>query len=220
MTQSPAALAPLRDATQLMAQLEGAVRIVLDLDGTLYDTRDFERPALAAVAQWLRVKSGRALPGLEQALWQQRETDRHRPRLFDALLEVNALPVEWGKECAERFHAHPGTELEQAESLKALLQRVRGAGAHLALVTNGVQALQERKLARLGLDELFDVRVFCDPRKPQQLKPSTWAWQQLAAWRGQHPCVHVGDDPVDAAFASAGHARFIAFLFRSSSYED
>lgn len=220
MTQTSTAFSPISDVNELLAQLEGATRVVLDLDGTLYDTRDFERPALTSVAEWLRVKSGQPLPALPQAFWQRREADRHRPGLFDALLQANGLPVEWGRECAGRFHAHPGAELEQAESLKSALQRLRGADIKLALVTNGAQALQQRKLQRLGLEEFFDVRVYCDPRQPQQLKPSGWAWQQLSAWRAGHACTHVGDDPVDAAFASAGQARFIAFLFRSSKYED
>lgn len=35
------------DPARLLRELDGAAKIVFDLDGTLYDTRDFERPALA-----------------------------------------------------------------------------------------------------------------------------------------------------------------------------
>lgn len=211
---------PIATAQHLYAQLEGASKVVFDLDGTLYDTRDFERPALAAVADWLRGKSAQPLPGLTQALWSRRESDRHRRGLFDELLSRYSLPVSWGAECARRFHDYPGTELRQADSLKPHLERWRADGRRLALVSNGYSALQERKLAMLGVGGVFDVCIYCDPRVAAQLKPSVWAWEQLADWRGTLPTVYVGDDPVDAEFAQAGGARFVEFCFRSGSYED
>ena len=67
------------DSERLMCELSGAGRIVFDLDGTLYDTRDFERPALAAVADWLRDRSGRDLKGLTRSLWFSRGSVRQSP---------------------------------------------------------------------------------------------------------------------------------------------
>jgi FMN phosphatase YigB (HAD superfamily) len=90
----------------LLAALQPYPRVVFDLDGTIYDARDFERPALAAVAAWLRDRSGRELPGIEDALWSRRERDRHAPGLFDEQLVLHGLPAEWGAGCRERFHAH------------------------------------------------------------------------------------------------------------------
>lgn len=204
----------------LLRMLDGESRIVFDLDGTLYDSRDFERPALAAVVAWLRERSGRALPGATEALWSRREQDRHRPGLFDNLLEAEGLPVSWGSECLERFHAHPGAELESAASLKGLIAALQSGDRRISLVTNGDPVLQQRKLDRLAMADTFDARIFCDPRLPDRMKPAAWAWTQLAAWRNGHPGVHVGDDPVDAAFAAAGGARFVPFIFRSPSYGD
>ena len=211
---------PVATPEDLCAQLAGASRVVFDLDGTLYDTRDFERPALAAVADWLRERSAQPLPGLTQALWSRRESDRHRRGLFDELLSQHGLPVSWGAECVRRFHDYPGFELRQADSLKPHLEKWRSDGCRLALVSNGYAALQERKLAMLGLGGAFDVCIYCDPRVASQLKPSVWAWQELAGWRAALPTVYVGDDPVDAEFAQAGGARFVEFWFRSGSYDD
>jgi FMN phosphatase YigB (HAD superfamily) len=208
------------DPRVLTRELAGVTRIVFDLDGTLYDTRDFERPALASVVHWLRERSGLPLEGMIEALWSRRETDRHRPRLFDDLLLQYGLPVEWGAECARRFHAYEGSELRHAASLRDELQNRRAPDRRFALVTNGYAHLQERKLTLLGLKDLFDVCVYCDPRAREQLKPSTWAWDRLASWRGELPATYIGDDPVDAAFAAAGGARFIPFCFRSPSHED
>ena len=105
-------------------------------------------------------------------------------------------------------------------SLKKHLETLRDAKCRLSLVSNGYAELQSRKLTMLGFDDTFDIRIYCDPRTPEQLKPSPWAWTQLAAWRAGLPTVYVGDDPVDAEFAIAGGVRFVKFCFRSSAYED
>lgn len=204
----------------LLEALAPETRIAFDLDGTLYDTRDFERPALASVVDWLSEKSGRSLSGMARALWSRRESDRHRPGLFDDLLKEFSLPVTWGEECFLRFHSYPGVGLERAASLKEQVTELRSGSRRIALVSNGDPALQRRKLARLDLGDAFDICVYCDPRQPEQLKPSSWAWTQLAEWRSTSPAVYIGDDAVDAAFAAAGGARFVPFRFRSPSYGD
>jgi FMN phosphatase YigB (HAD superfamily) len=206
--------------SDLDAALARADAAVFDLDGTLYDTRDFERPALEGVVRWLSERAGRPLPGAREQLWARRESDRHRPGLFDDVLREHGLPAEWGADCAHRFHAHPGAELENAPSLRPLLERLRERGCRLALVSNGRAELQQRKLARLGLGTLFDRCVFCDPAQPVQLKPSRWAWSELQAWRGASTPPFVGDDPVDEQFAAGGNVPFLAFSFRSEAYAD
>jgi len=204
----------------LALALGDACRIAFDLDGTLYDTRDFERPALAAVADWLREKSGRPLAGLTEHLWKRREAERHRPGLFDDALAGHDLPVVWGAECLRRFHAHPADELKHAASLKDYLLELRGDGRRLALVSNGPEALQARKCASLELGGIFEMCIYCDPKWPERQKPSPWAWSQLAEWRGGLRTMYVGDDPVDDQFARSGSVEFVSFRFRSSKYED
>lgn len=210
----------LAQPAELLAVLQPYTRVAFDLDGTIYDARDFERPALAAVAAWLRERSARELPGIAQALWARRERDRHAPGLFDEQLALHGLPAEWGAECRERFHAHAAGELASAGSLRSQLEALKRQGSRLALVSNGPPALQQRKLERLDLSAVFEARIYCDPALPERLKPSRWAWSQLAEWRGADATVYVGDDAVDAAFAAAGNARFVHFRFRSPRYAD
>jgi FMN phosphatase YigB (HAD superfamily) len=205
---------------RLTHAIEDARRIAFDLDGTLYDTRDFERPALAAVAEWLGEETGRPLGGLAEDLWERREAERHRPGLFDDLLAGYNLPVAWGAECLRRFHAHPADELRHADSLKDYLLDLRAEGRRLALVSNGPDALQKRKCASLGLGDIFDICIYCDPNRPERQKPSPWAWSQLAEWRGALRTMYVGDDPIDDQFAKSGGAEFVSFRFRSPKYED
>ena len=210
----------LADPARLLAGLADAPRVVFDLDGTLYDTRDFERPALASIVEWLRSRSGQTLEGLRASLWSRRDSQRHRTGLFYDLMAESGLPLSWGAECAQRFHDHAGTELGRSQSLLTCLDTLRSARCRLALVSNGYASLQTRKLQLLGMEGLFDACIYCDPRRPERLKPSVWAWNELVQWRSAHPAVYVGDDPVDAAFADAGGARIIEFCIRSRAYED
>jgi FMN phosphatase YigB (HAD superfamily) len=210
----------LTEPEELARALTGEVRVVFDLDGTIYDPRDFERPALAAVVVWIREQSGRAHPGATEALQARRERDRHCRGLFDEWLAVEGLPVSWGAECRRRFHAYPGEELRMSASLRPLLEALRDGGSPLALVSNGYPEVQRRKLDRLGVANLFDACVICDPAVPDRLKPSAWAWTELSDWRGDSVAVYVGDDPVDAEFAAAGGMRFVPYRFRNPSHAD
>jgi len=207
-------------ALGLLGRLRGAPQIVFDLDGTLYDTRDFERPAIAAVVSWLRENTGEPLDGLQEALQQRRETDRHRAGLFDELLPMYGLPVALGEQCAAQFQAYSGAELGAALCLRLELNTLRSTGHRLALVTNGRATLQQRKLRLLGLEKMFDVCVYCDPAKHVQLKPSAWGWEQLRTWRDGSPTAYVGDDPVDKLFADIGRAQFVSFVFKDPRYGD
>jgi phosphoglycolate phosphatase-like HAD superfamily hydrolase len=204
----------------LTRALDDADRIAFDLDGTLYDARDFERPALAAVAQWLRTRSGQPLSGLTEELWARRETQRHRIGLFDDLLVKCDLPVSWGADCLRRFHEYPTRELAAAESLKNLLLKLRASNRDLALVSNGAECLQQRKCESLGLTGIFHIYVYCGPDFPERQKPSPWAWSQLAGWRDQPSTIFVGDDQVDEQFARSGNVAFVPFRFKSPKYEN
>lgn len=213
-------MSTLSQPASLLLALRGLSRVVFDLDGTLYDTRDFDRAALAFVASWLRTKSGLTLEALSEDLWKRRESNRHYTLMFDDVLAEFGLPADWKDECISRFRSYSGFELKTARSLKSELEMLRNGGCRLALVSNGYASIQERKLQMLDMSKLFDLCVFCDPRVPEQLKPSFWAWSQLSDWRAEHACAYVGDDAVDAAFAATGGVQFLSFTFRSTSYED
>jgi FMN phosphatase YigB (HAD superfamily) len=208
------------DPAQLVSLLAPFPCVVFDLDGTVYDVRDFERPALRGIAEWLRGHSGMELAHAEQELWRVREADRHGRSLFDDFLRSHGLPPEWAPECVRLFRDYDGAALAQSESLRPQLLGLRESGSALALVSNGRSEIQMRKLRMLRVADLFEKVVFCEPERPWRLKPSVWAWQELAPWRAGRRCSYVGDDPVDLEFAAAAAVPFHCFRFRSPSYGD
>ncbi len=203
----------------LVSKLYSYPRVAFDLDGTLYDARDFERAALTSVSDWLQKKSGRNLDTLQDILIERRENNRKDRRLFDNVLIEFGLPIAWKYECINHFLCYEGDELARSESLKSELLELRKAGCRIALVSNGHALTQIKKIQKLNLDNVFDQCVFCDPKMAYQLKPSSWAWSQLAAWRGNNKCIFIGDDPVDEEFAKSGNSDFISFSFKSSKYD-
>ncbi len=202
-----------REPAALLATLAGRSHVVLDMDGTLYDERDWIVPALDAVVAALRARSGLPLPGLTARLWRRRRANRHAHDLFDRALTDEALPVAWARDCVSIFRSQPPTLLAHAPSLAPVLRALRDGGTRLALVSNGDPDRQAAKLAALGVAELFDAVVFCDPRADGHLKPSPWAWTRMPQFHAAPDVVHVGDDPVDEGFAAAGGAAFVGFAF-------
>ena len=157
----------------------------------------------------------------EQELWRGREADRHGRSLFDDFPPAHGLPPEWARERARLFRDYDGAALARSESRAGpQLLGLRESGSALALVSNGRAEVQMRKLRMLRVADLFEKVVFCEPEQPWQLKPSVWAWQELAQWRAGRRCSYVGDDPVDLEFAAAAGVPFHRFSFRSSSYGD
>jgi hypothetical protein len=106
-----------------------------------------------------------------------------------------------GAGCAARFSDYAGTELADGRSL----------GGELRL-------LHLRTLRMLGLEEFFDMWIYCDPAMPDRLKPGAWTFSELLHWRDSLPTANVGDDPVDEKFALAGQVRFVGIAFRNPRY--
>jgi putative hydrolase of the HAD superfamily len=66
----------------------------------------------------------------------------------------------------------------------------------IGLITNGGKQTQQEKLETLGIEDMFDVSVFCDPTRGVNPKPASEPFRQavaeLSASAGK--VVHIGDD--------------------------
>ncbi len=66
----------------------------------------------------------------------------------------------------------------------------------LGLITNGGQQTQQEKLETLGIEDMFDVRVFCDPTQGVDPKPARGSFRQAVADLSvaEGEVIRIGDD--------------------------
>src|SRR5258708_9088219 len=135
-----------------MRSVGSVVRAVLfDLDDTLYPELDFVRSAMAAVAAALEARHGVPAPAAQAAL--DRALAVHgRGRTIDRALDE--LGIAHGDaliaELVPTYRTHPPRLTLHADAARAL-DRLRGRGLLLGLVSDGDPAVQRAKAAALGL---------------------------------------------------------------------
>jgi putative hydrolase of the HAD superfamily len=134
--------------------------LLIDLDDTLYDERQYVESGFASVAAELARSSGCHAHTIERAMLC--ELDRSgRGQVFDAVLgefglgaepEDVAMLVEHYRTHQPRLSLFPGV----AETLARLRRRYR-----LAIVTDGLASMQRLKVAALDVERLVDAVVYC-----------------------------------------------------------
>ena len=142
--------------------------VLFDLDETLYDEADFVAGGFRAVADEI-AGIGEA-DAAEIVAFLHEELARHgRGRIFDAaLLRFGGDPTpERIGALVETYRGHrPAIGL--FPDARRVLERLR-PGLRLAIVTDGLPAMQRSKIAALGLDRMVDTAIFCweiDAPKP------------------------------------------------------
>lgn len=198
-----------RDAAQVPMPRPVARALILDLDDTLYPRQDHLRSGFMAVAHHISVRYGvraeAALATLERCL--ASGVSRHA---FQTLCAEHALPGGDIPAMLHVFRNHqPALTLDEA--VKSTLRRLRTAGWRMAILTNGLPSVQEKKIAALGLPSLVDHVVFAEQHSATG-KPAAEPFRHALARLGVRAarCVCVGDDPVrDIAGARAVGIRTI-----------
>jgi len=168
--------------------------IVFDLDDTLYLERDFVRSGFAAVDRW--VSDRFAISGFFDRAWALFEAGRRRD-IFDRTL--SALAIGTSPELigclVDVYRGHtPEIRLApDAEEILAALCPPRRA----ALLTDGLAAVQARKVRALGLVERLRPIIYTDEFGSGMWKPHP---QGFLAIRSEfdlaaHEFVYVADNP-------------------------
>lgn len=195
---------------------------LVDLDGTLY-TQRWVRLVMAAE---LLLLGWSALPTLRRFRHEQ-EAQREELTLGKALATSHANPFAaqlartadaLGRPVAEVelivqdwMFARPGKWIRRFPNTRLLaeIRAFRAQGGKTALVSDYPA---ERKLAALGVRELFDVIVASgEEHGPQRLKPDPEGFLRAAELLGVPPdkCLVIGDrDDADGAAARAGKMSF------------
>lgn len=167
--------------------------LLIDLDDTLYDEYAYVQSGFRHVAQLVASEHGIAADSAARFLEARFRTDG-RGRLFDALLEghgIAATPAAVAV-LVDAYRGHqPAIALDAdvVETLVILRQTYR-----LAVVTDGLPVMQQRKVDALRVADLVDEVVFC--WEHDQPKPSPEGFR-IALTRLDVPGAAVIGDHID-----------------------
>jgi putative hydrolase of the HAD superfamily len=173
------------------------LRMIFDLDDTLYPEREFALCGFRAAAQW--AKSQFDIDGLYADMTRLLDAG-HLGRLFAMALEER-LP---GKHTPEHVAALLAA-YRNAEAVLQLFADAEWALEHyaskgpLGLITDGTHAMQLKKVRALALEPRFDHIVYTDALGEGRAfaKPHARSFELIASLLPEHGCrfVYVGDNP-------------------------
>jgi carbamoyl-phosphate synthase large subunit len=172
--------------------------VLFDLDDTVYPEHQFVDGGFRAVARMLAGENGPAAEALVQRLWAL-HAEYGRGRLFDRLLSEQGRGDDRDLvlACVLTYRGH-APRLAPFEGVAELVEELRAIGIATGVVSDGLSAVQRRKLSALGsLGQLFDVVVMTDELGPMYAKPSPVPFRIACRLLGVGPgrTVYVANDP-------------------------
>jgi len=190
--------------------------VLLDLDDTCFDQREFLAGAFGAVAR----RAGELGVGevrLRDALETTAAAGSDRGRIIDRALQTLGASVPVGP-LVNAFRSYRPARLSPYPGVRESLGQMR-CFAPVGLVTNGDPAGQRAKLAALGLDDAFDVVVFSDELGRSFRKPHPAPFCQALRLLGADPgrSFFIGDHP-DRDVAGAQYVGIRAIRVRTGEY--
>ena len=176
-------------------QLTGIRVVVFDLDDTLYAERDFAYSGFEAVARWLARRTECPFDPARR-MRELFETD-DRARVFNRLcIELGrSEPDPWVDKMVACYRGHaPGIAL--FPDAEAALHRWSGC-YWLGLISDGPEAVQQRKVDALGLAARLDQIVLTDRWGRSFWKPHPRAYERVEQISGERgsACVYIADNP-------------------------
>ena len=190
--------------------------MLLDLDDTCFDQREFLAGAFAAVARRAG-ELGADEVRLRDALATIAADGSDRGHIIDNALETVGARVPVGP-LVDVFRSYRPARLSPYPGVPESLGQMRRL-APLGLVTNGDPAGQRAKLAALGLEDAFDVMVFSDELGRSFRKPHPAPFRQALRLLDADPgrSFFIGDHP-DRDIAGAQHVGMRAIRVRTGEY--
>ena len=194
--------------------------VLFDFDGTLYD-RD---AAIVWMAELQFERFRHHFPHLAQSAFVESVVtlDNHghgRPMGFHRrLAEELGLPQQLGDELEACFRSDYPSCCRITEDTVATLNRLRGRGIRLGIVTNGPAVWQRRKIDALGIAPLFDTIVISGNEGVEKPDPRIFelALERCGAVAAES--IFVGDHP-QADIAGAKNAGLMPVWVRKDYWE-
>lgn len=197
---------------ELCSRLLGFENIFFDLDNTVYNQRDYDRPAFTEVfAEFC----GDIAPDrfVEKLLAYKRVKGGEYRYLFNDAFDWLDQPDADVRTAVKKYRAHDCRELSRQRSLAGVLSKLQNSGKKLFLVTNGWQEIQNRKLDALEIRDFFAEIYICQPGNPDfPGKPDATVFKKSGV--APETSVMVGDShDTDEGFARNAGIEFISYVF-------
>lgn len=162
--------------------------VCFDLDGTLFDDRQYVRAGLEQAGALAKERTGRNLTEEFLEAYFKRGL---RERTFDHVLDEQGLSLDLVPELVEAYHANEAN-LAPYPGTRRVLERLEGR-YDLGVLTGGTNGRQ--KLIRLGLDDYFDTVIATTERETTKRSPEPFK-ELLEVLDVDSPeTVFVGDRP-------------------------
>jgi putative hydrolase of the HAD superfamily len=166
--------------------------LVFDLDDTLYPERRFALSGFAAVAEYMSGRYGIERCHVFQTLTQSLRRGT-RESAFQAVTSAFNVPAIAASDMTQVYREHV-----PALRLPAVSRQVLEDARHswrVGVLTNGLPAIQRRKVRALGVDDLVDVVVYA--QETGGGKPAETAFRAVCEALGipATRAVMAGDDP-------------------------
>lgn len=169
--------------------------LVFDLDDTLFLERDYVMSGIEAAGRWAGKARGiYGLAGTARSLFESGV----REKLFDRAL--SRLGIRGGRrlvpELVAAYRSHRPALKCLPDALEILLwAKKRRFG--LALLTDGHEEVQRRKIDALRIGDAFRCQVLTDTLGRESWKPSPIGFQKVMRWSklGADGHVYIGDNP-------------------------
>lgn len=174
--------------------------LLFDLDDTLYPQRRFLMSGFAAVARHVEKEWG-VDPARAFALMAAAYKSGDREHELDRLVEQCDWPISVASLVTVIRDHQPSLRLHS--SVVRVLRELHPSWK-LAIVTNGVPAIQARKVAALGLDQLVDTVVYARQHGSGVGKPEPDPFREALRRLGvsARRAVFVGDEEIADMFGA------------------
>ena len=203
-------------ADELLNKIMDYDSIIFDLDDTIYPQYIYDEAVYVEMEKAL-VKAGCDASGVGDYLaCKRKEKGSGYKFLFDDA--INYLGVDnftVGDFIDIYLDVNP--DIEISNNLIAI-NHDQLKDKKIFIVTNGHRSVQERKLSKISGIDCVDLAIVCDAKKPEQLKPNLWAFEEIKSKFDIGRVLFIGDNiGVDGQFASRAGIDFLHYEF---SYED
>ena len=170
--------------------------VIFDMDGTLYNEREYVMSGFRAVAEYLSVKYKMNCNKIFEILKSDFDNGL-RKKNFDVLVEKLHLNAEKINNLVDIYRKHKPS-ISLYPDAKTILNKLKKEDLKLGLITDGWKESQENKISSLNLRDYFDLIIITDAYGKEYRKPSEKPFKLVLSKFGLKPngTVYIGDNPL------------------------